>query len=67
MRVVSNASQEMPVFRLGAFIYKPDCTFRCWDRKPVMAHVPAPTLHLARRIFVEDVLNHDFFLEKSFI
>jgi hypothetical protein len=55
MRVVSNGSQEMPIFRLGAFIYKPDCTFRCWDRRPVMAKIRAPTLHLAQRIFGADI------------
>ena len=64
MRVVSNGSQEMPVFRLGAWIYRPECCHRCWDRRPVMAHVAAPSLHLARRKLIEDVLNHDFFVEE---
>ncbi len=64
MRVVSNASQEMPAYRLGAWIYRPECCHRCWDRRPIICHVPAPTLHLARRKLVEDVLNHDFFVEE---
>ncbi len=54
----------MRVFRLGAFIFPPDSRHPCWDRRPVMAHVPAPSLHLARRKLVEDVLAHGLFVRE---
>ena len=57
----------MRVFKLGAFIYPPDCEHICWDRFPVMAHVAAPTLHQARRIFVQDVLAHGLFVREIHI
>lgn len=57
----------MRTFRLGAFIFPPDSIHICWDRRPVMCHVRAANLHLARRIFVEDVLSHGFCVREMHI
>lgn len=67
MQVVSNGCQEIPIFRLGAFIFPPESQQVCWDRRPVMAFIPALSLHQAQRIFVQDVLAHGLFVREIHI
>ena len=55
----------MPEFTLGAFIYPYYAADPFWAVKPIMSVVAAPTLHQARRILVNDLLNHGFYVKDT--
>jgi hypothetical protein len=51
----------MPKYTLGAFIYPEYSSWPARDAKPIMATVTAPSLHLAHRMLIEDLLSHGFY------
>ena len=54
----------MRIFKLGAFVFRPDCQHVCWDRWPMMAKIVAPTLHQARMVLVQEILNRGLFVRE---
>jgi hypothetical protein len=55
----------MSVFAVGAFVY-PQCSRSlAWDIRPIISWIEAPTLHSARRILVQDLLNHGFNVKET--